>query len=102
MAAETQSDNAFMICGSDKDAHSVFCHGVSAYHCITAVIISQFKPVSRYLSCATIQCCWSDLLGPPQQPPWRKRREDVVSVELSLLTTIFLSSTALTIDYNSY
>ena len=41
VAAETQSDNAFMICGSDKDAHSVFFHGVSAYHCITAVIINS-------------------------------------------------------------
>jgi len=39
---------------------------------------------------------------PPQQPRWRKRREAVVSVELSLSTTVLLSSTALTIDYSSY
>jgi len=40
-----------MIYGSDKDEHSVCCHGVSAVnsacHCITAAIVSQFKPVSR-------------------------------------------------------
>jgi len=36
-----------MICSSDKDEHSVCCHGVSACHCIKAAIVSQFKPVSR-------------------------------------------------------
>jgi len=46
--------NAFVICCSDKDWHSGCCHGLSACHsnCITAVIVSQFKPVSRQLFCS--------------------------------------------------
>jgi len=36
-----------MICGSDKDGHSVCCHGAPACHCITPAIVNQFKLVSR-------------------------------------------------------